>query len=105
MSTYHLSSHDRLTTLTRARPDQEWDTCSVVTTEDGKYAFTQSTVDSAIQSKRISSDGTITLLDPTAAYSSDLASLTGGFDLALSKGSRYLYALNRAWFGERVPDL
>jgi 6-phosphogluconolactonase (cycloisomerase 2 family) len=95
MSTYDLAGDRDLKVLTRAQPDEGWDTCWVVATEDGKYAFTQSTVDSAIQSKRINPDGTVTVINPAAAFSSDVPGLLGGFDLALSKGSKYLYALNQ----------
>jgi len=65
------------------------DTCWIVNTDDGKYAYTTNFQSGDISSFRVLSDGTLVLLNPTAAVIG-----IGASDQALSVNSRFLYARN-----------
>lgn len=67
------------------------DTCWIVITDNGRYAYVQSFGDSRISSYTIAHDGTLVLLQSAAAFT---GLGPGGFDLALTLGSQYLYGLN-----------
>jgi len=82
-------------TLTPIEPTSERngqsDTCWVVITDNGKYAYTASFGDNgSISTYRVQPDGSLTLLNPGEEDSLG----TGAADLALSRNSRYLYAKN-----------
>jgi len=86
---------ERNGTLTPIEPTSERngqsDTCWVVITDNGKYAYTSSFGDNgSISTYRVGSDGSLTLLN-----AGEEDSVGGGAsDLALSRNSRYLYAKN-----------
>ncbi len=65
------------------------DTCWLVNTDDGRYAYTTNFQSGDISSFRVEPDGTLILLNPTAAIIG-----IGASDEALSGNSRYLYARN-----------
>ncbi len=65
------------------------DTCWIVNTDNGKYAFTTNFQSGDISSFRVNRDGTLVLLNPIAAVIG-----VGASDEALSVNSRYLYARN-----------
>jgi len=67
------------------------DTCWLIITSDGRFAYVQSFGDSRISSYRIKPDGGLTLFQSVAALT---GVGPGGFDVALSLGSNYFYALN-----------
>jgi len=67
------------------------DTCWVVLTDSGKYAYTASFGDNgSISTYRVSPNGALTLINPGEEDSLG----PGASDLALSRNSRYLYAKN-----------
>ena len=68
------------------------DTCWIVITKDGRYAFTANFGSGTISSYRISGNGTITLQQARAA---DLGGSSQPVDLAQTSDSQYLYQLLR----------
>jgi 6-phosphogluconolactonase (cycloisomerase 2 family) len=65
--------------------------CWVVTTNNGKFAFVSNTGSATISSYRINAeDGTLTLLNPTAA---DTGMDSAPIDMDLSVNSRLLFVL------------
>jgi len=70
---------------------QERAACWVVTTGDGKFAYTTNTASGSISGYAIGQDGSLSLLD-----SDGLTAITGGapVDAALSRNDQFLYALN-----------
>lgn len=67
------------------------DTCWIVNTDNGKFAFLTNFQSGDISSFRVERDGTLVLLNSTAAVIG-----VGASDQALSGNSRYLYARNAA---------
>jgi len=65
------------------------DTCWIVNTDNGKYAYTTNFQSGDISSFRVNRDGTLALLNPIAAVIG-----VGASDQTLSVNSRYLYARN-----------
>lgn len=65
------------------------DTCWIVNTDNGKYAYTTNFQSGDISSFRVQRDGTLVLLNSTAAVIG-----VGASDQTLSNNSRYLYARN-----------
>ena len=65
------------------------DTCWIVNTDNGKYAYTANFQSGDISSFLVNRDGTLVLLNPIAAVIG-----VGASDEALSVNSRYLYARN-----------
>ena len=65
------------------------DTCWIVNTDNRKYAYTTNFQSGDISSFRVESDGTLILLNPTAAIIG-----VGASDEALSSNSKFLYARN-----------
>jgi 6-phosphogluconolactonase (cycloisomerase 2 family) len=65
------------------------DTCWIVNTDNGKYAFTTNFQSGDISSFRVERDGTLVLINSTAAVIG-----IGASDQTLSINSRYLYARN-----------
>jgi 6-phosphogluconolactonase (cycloisomerase 2 family) len=65
------------------------DTCWIVNTDDGRYAYVTNFQSGDISSFRVLPDGTLVLLNPTAALIGE-----GASDEALSGNSRFLYARN-----------
>jgi 6-phosphogluconolactonase (cycloisomerase 2 family) len=63
-------------------------TCWTIVTSDGRYAYTMNTASGTISSYEISSEGSLTLLDATAASPGAGSTPT---DAALSDDSRFLY--------------
>ncbi|HXG86879.1 MAG TPA: beta-propeller fold lactonase family protein [Vicinamibacterales bacterium] len=65
------------------------DTCWIVNTDNGKFAFVTNFQSGDISSFKVERDGTLTLLNPIAAVIG-----VGASDQTLSQNSRYLYARN-----------
>ncbi len=83
-------------TLTRRSPtvgNGQTDTCWVVNTENGKYAYVTSAFSGFVSSYKVGDDGSLALLNPTAGVVGPAGSV-GGLDETLSGNSRYLYARN-----------
>jgi len=70
---------------------QERAACWVVTTGDGKFAYTTNTASGSISGYAIGHDGSLSLLD-----SDGLTAVTGGepIDAALSRNDQFLFVLN-----------
>ena len=85
-------------TLTRTSPtvnNGQTDSCWVVNTENGKYAYVTSAFSNFVSSYRVGDDGSLTLLNPTAGIVGPAPTPAGGgLDETLSGDSRYLYARN-----------
>jgi len=65
------------------------DTCWIVNTDNGRYAFTTNFQSGDISSFRVEPDGTLILLNPTAAVIG-----IGASDQTFSANSKFLYARN-----------
>lgn len=65
------------------------DTCWIVNTDDGKFAYTTNFQSGDISSFKVNPDGTLILLDPIAAVIG-----IGASDQTLSGNSKFLYARN-----------
>jgi 6-phosphogluconolactonase (cycloisomerase 2 family) len=79
-----------LSLITGSLPDTQEATCWAVATENGRYAFVANTHSGTISSIGIDHTGGLTLLNGVAG-NPGTNSLPG--DLALTEGSRFLYAL------------
>jgi len=65
--------------------------CWVVVSKNGKVAYTTNAGSGTISSYRVGSDGSLTLLDPTAGVTGAGSS---PIDMAFSNNGKYLYALS-----------
>ena len=94
LSSYEVSSGGALSVLTPLAPDGQSAACWVVTTKNGRYAYTTNTGSSNVSSYSIEQDGRLTLL-------AGVAGSTGGAptDADVSVDSRYLYTLDSASHG------
>lgn len=87
---YRIGKDGRLTPLTdKTVRNGRTDTCWMVLTDDGRYAYVTNFGSGDISSYRVDPDGELRLLDATAARVGH-----GASDEALSDDSRYLYARN-----------
>lgn len=87
---------DKSGTLTRTSPtvgNGQTDSCWVVNTENGKYAYVTSAFSGFVSSYRVGKGGSLTLLDPAAGVVGPTGG-SGGLDETLSGNSRFLYARN-----------
>ena len=90
LSSYELSRTGALTTRSAAVPNGQIAACWAVVTEDGRFAYTANAGSGSISGYSIAADGTVRLLTPGGQTGVTGANPT---DMALSAGSRYLYAL------------
>ena len=88
-ASYEVGSDGVLTSLGPTERNGRSDTCWLVNTDNGRYAYTTNFQSGDISSFRVQPDGTLILLNPTAALIG-----IGASDEALSGNSRYLYARN-----------
>ena len=87
-----LNADGSLTATSASVQNGGTDTCWFVVTDNGKFGYSTSFFDTGrISSYRTGRDGSLELLDATAA---DAEVQTGASDLSLSRNSRYLYQLN-----------
>ncbi|MGH2554304.1 MAG: lactonase family protein [Actinomycetota bacterium] len=101
LSSYFAARSGDLTPISSSVPDGQTAACWVVIAK-GRFAYTTNTGSNNISSYTIGRHGELTLLDP-------MAGVTGGAptDAALSRGDRFLYALNSmdgtiSWFRVRA---
>ncbi len=92
VSSYRVSANGSLGVISGSVRNHQTDTCWVVITKDGRYAFTANFGSGTISSYRFDSTGQVRLTDGKAAF---LGPLSQPVDLALSDNSRYLYLLLR----------
>lgn len=74
-------------------PTTESATCWIVVTQDKKFAYTSNTMSNSITGFRVGAQGALQMLDPNGVTA------TAGvepIDVATTRNSKYLYALNRA---------
>ena len=88
LSSYEVDDSGKLQLLTGTATDGQKANCWVVTTRDGRFAFTTNTGSGNISSYFVTKDGLLSLLDPVAGVT---GSGTAPIDEALSSHSHFLY--------------
>jgi len=91
-SSYEVSPNGALDVISGSVPNGQTDTCWVVITRDGRFAFTANFGSGTISSYRFGSEGVVTLTDGNAAFTGVDSQPV---DLALRPNSRHLYMLLR----------
>ncbi|MGF6597256.1 6-phosphogluconolactonase [Paraburkholderia sp. GAS448] len=84
VASYDIERNQELTAISNV-PLGEKAPCWLVTTGDGRYAYTANAGSSTISSLRVNADGTTQLINATAAV------VSNPLDLALSANSKFLY--------------
>ncbi len=92
VSSYQVSSHGSLAVTSGSIPNQQTDSCWIVITANGRYAYTANFGSGTISSYAIKSDGKVQLIHGNAA---SLGALSQPVDLAQTADSHYLYLLLR----------
>jgi 6-phosphogluconolactonase (cycloisomerase 2 family) len=92
LSSYALSRRDGLEVISAAVPDTQAAPCWVSISGDDRHAFTANAGSASISSYEIASSGQIALKQARAA---DLGAGATPLDMALGRGGRYLYVLDR----------
>lgn len=85
VSSYDVEDGKRLTSISAAVPLGQRAPCWLVTTVDGRFAYTANAGSGTISSLRIAANGTLSLLNPAAG------TLSAPLDMALSHRSKFLY--------------
>ena len=94
-SSFRIEKDATLTAVSGNVRNTQTDTCWVVVTDNGKYAYVSNAMSNNISSYRVRPDGTMTLLEPIAGRTDELPRPVAiSEDLTLSENSRYLYARN-----------
>jgi len=95
LSSYRVIDEDAdigdLKTISKSVPDTQTAACWVVITHNGKAAFASNTGSGTISSFGVAPGGKLTL---AASVAADLGAGSGPVDMALSRGSGFLYVLN-----------
>ncbi len=89
-SSYDIERGGALRPISANVPNFQSVPCWIVITENQKVIYESNALSSNISSYTVRSDGSIVLKESIAGVQGS----TGGVDLALSKGSRYLYSLS-----------
>jgi 6-phosphogluconolactonase len=89
LSSYSLSAAGALVAITPLAPDGQTAACWVVTTKNGRYAYTTNTGSANVSSYAIGHDGSISLLNAVAGTTG-----AGPIDAALARNSHYLYTVD-----------
>ncbi|MDQ3663908.1 MAG: lactonase family protein [Actinomycetota bacterium] len=93
VSSYQRPTADSgLDVISGSVPNRQTDSCWIVITRDGRYAYTANFGSGTISSYRVSDGGSVRLLEARAA---SLGLLSQPVDLALRPNSRHLYLLLR----------
>jgi 6-phosphogluconolactonase len=85
VSSYEVESGKRLASITASIHLGQTAPCWLVTTGDGRYAYTANAGSGTISSLHIAADGTLSLLNATAG------TLSAPLDMALTGRSKFLY--------------
>ena len=94
-SSYEINRDATLRPVSGPVRNQRSDTCWIVVTDNGKYAYVTNAMSNDISSYRVEPDGTMTLLESIAGPADEApAPFAIPADLTLSGNSRYLYARN-----------
>jgi 6-phosphogluconolactonase (cycloisomerase 2 family) len=96
LSSYKIADGGSLSTISGPVPDNQSAPCWVVTTVDGRFAYTSNTASGTISSYAIAHNGSLALL---AADAASAGPGSAPIDIALSRNSRFLYALASAAHG------
>lgn len=96
VSSYRVSSDGSLGVISGSVRNHQTDSCWIVISKDGRYAFTANFGSGTISSYRLGSSGQIRLVQGKSAF---LGLLSQPVDLNLSKDGRYLYLLLRGTGG------
>ncbi len=96
LSSYRLGPGGALGTITPLAPTNQTAACWVVTTKNGRYAYTTNTGSGSISGYSIGHDGSLALLDADGVTGVTGA---GPIDMALSESSRFLYTLDSGSHG------
>lgn len=88
LSSYKLKESGALELISASVPDNQTAACWVVTTPNGRTAFTTNTGSSSISSYAVKADGTLSLLISVAAQAA------GATDIDVSNDGKVLYSLN-----------
>ncbi len=93
LSSYMVGADGSLTLISGSVPDYQFAACWVVTTNNGRFAYTSNAhpPSNDLSSYSVGPDGTLSVIDEVAAKPGN-----GPTDLALSRNSKYLYVLNSA---------
>lgn len=102
VSSYRVSSNGTLAAISGSIRNRQTDTCWIVITKNGRYAFTANFGNGTISSYRFTSTGKLRLINGRAA---SLGMLSQPVDLALSADSQYLYLLLRGTGGVAAFDI
>ena len=92
LSSYTVSKHGDLDTVSALAYDQQTAPCWVATTENGHYAYTTNAGSGTISGYRVDHQGRLSLLNADGR-TGVLAATSHPIDLGFSHNSRYLYAL------------
>jgi len=92
VSTYRVLPGGNFNVISGSVPNQQTDSCWVVITDDGRYAYIANFGSGTISTYRFDFAGRVRLLDGDAAF---LGADSQPVDLALSADNRYLYLLLR----------
>jgi len=92
VSSYRSAAGGRMTVVDRSVPNGQTDSCWVVITGDGRYAFVANFGSGTISSYRFDADENLRLIKGAAAST---GAMSQPVDLALSSDSKYLYLLLR----------
>ncbi len=88
LSSYEVAENGDLNLVTPALGDTQMAACWVVVPRNARFAYTANTGSNSISSYTISDDGSLALLNATAAST---GAGTVPIDMALSRNSRFLY--------------
>ena len=91
-SSYDLTKTSQLVPISGDVKNGGTDTCWLIVTNDGRFVYTHSFGDSRLSSYKIDPQGNLVLFQSIAALT---GVGPGGFDIALTIGSQFLYAVNQ----------
>lgn len=92
VSSYTVNRNGGLKVRNSSVPNHQTDTCWIIITHDGRYAYTANFGSGTISQYSIAADGTVTLTRGVAAY---LGADSQPVDLAQTADSHYVYLLLR----------
>lgn len=92
VSSYGVGPNGSLNVKSRSVPNHQTDTCWIIVTHDGRFAYTANFGAGTISQYRIANDGTVSLAQGQAAF---LGQNSQPVDLGQTADSRYVYLLLR----------
>ncbi len=92
VSSYRISEDGDVSSVTASAATHQTAACWIVVTKNGRYAYTTNAGSGSISGYRVASDGSLTLLNADGR-TGDTGAGSTPIDMALSKNSRYLFAL------------